>query len=100
MERFGPDLRGRDSHALHNPQHNNMKELRFDAAGGVWRVAYAFDSNRQAGLLAAGDKRAVEEKAFYERLIKIANGRLDAHEAKFQRTEQQGSSIRRRAASA
>jgi len=24
-----------------------MKELRFDAAGGVWRVAFAFDPRRK-----------------------------------------------------
>jgi hypothetical protein len=33
-----------------------MKELRFDAAGGVWRVAFAFDPRRQGVLLVAGDK--------------------------------------------
>jgi hypothetical protein len=33
-----------------------MKELRFDAAGGVWRVAFAFDPKRNAVLLIAGDK--------------------------------------------
>jgi hypothetical protein len=35
-----------------------MKELRFDAAGGVWRVAFAFDPARQAVLLVAGDREA------------------------------------------
>jgi hypothetical protein len=33
-----------------------MKELRFDADNGVWRVAFAFDPNREAILLVAGDK--------------------------------------------
>ncbi len=33
-----------------------MKELRFDAAGGVWPVAFAFDPKRNAVLLIAGDK--------------------------------------------
>jgi hypothetical protein len=36
----------------------NMKELRFDAGRGVWRVAFAFDPKRQTIRLAAGDKRA------------------------------------------
>jgi hypothetical protein len=29
-------------------KHANRKELRFDAADGVWRVAFAFDTIRQA----------------------------------------------------
>ena len=56
-----------------------MKELRFDAAGGVWRVAFAFDPRRRAILLVAGDKAGVGQQRFYERLIAKAAGRLDAH---------------------
>jgi hypothetical protein len=41
-----------------------MKELRFDAADGVWRVAFAFDPNRKAILLVAGDKSGGSEKRF------------------------------------
>jgi hypothetical protein len=33
---------------LKGSMHANMKELRFDAAGGVWRVAFAFDAKRKA----------------------------------------------------
>jgi hypothetical protein len=40
-----------------------MKELRFDAADGVWRVAFAFDPNRKAILLVAGDKSGVSAKS-------------------------------------
>ncbi|CCV08122.1 hypothetical protein MESS2_730018 [Mesorhizobium metallidurans STM 2683] len=56
-----------------------MKELRFDAADGVWRVAFAFDSQRKAILLVAGDKSGVKEKRFYKKLIEIADKRFDAH---------------------
>ena len=42
----------------------NMKELRFDADDGVWRVAFAFDTKRQAILLVAGDKSGGGEKRF------------------------------------
>ncbi len=38
-----------------------MKELRFDAADGVWRVAFAFGIRRKAILLVAGDKSGVSE---------------------------------------
>ena len=40
-----------------------MKELRFDATGGVWRVAFAFDPNRKGILLVAGDKSGGSEAA-------------------------------------
>ena len=33
-----------------------MKELRFAADGGVWRIAFAFDPEWQAIMLAGGDK--------------------------------------------
>jgi hypothetical protein len=56
--------------------HANLKELRFDAAGGVWRVAFAFDPNRKAILLVAGDKSGVSEKRFYGKLIDTADARF------------------------
>lgn len=56
-----------------------MKELRFDAADGVWRVAFAFDPERKAILLVAGDKSGKSERAFYRRLIATADRRYDAH---------------------
>jgi hypothetical protein len=56
-----------------------MKELRFSAADGEWRVAFAFDTKRKAVLLAAGDKSGVSEKRFYRELIRKADDRFDAH---------------------
>lgn len=56
-----------------------MKELRFDAGGGVWRVAFAFDPKREAILLVAGDKSGGSEKRFYRKLVKIADERFGAH---------------------
>lgn len=56
-----------------------MKELRFSAADGEWRVAFAFDPKRKAILLVAGDKSGGSEKTFYKRLITIADRRFDAH---------------------
>jgi hypothetical protein len=47
-----------------------MKELRFEADNGVWRVAYAFDPARKAILLVAGDKSGVSQKRFYKSLRK------------------------------
>jgi hypothetical protein len=55
-----------------------MKELRFDAADGVWRVAFAFGPMRKAILLVAGDKSGVSQSKFYKRLIAKADDRFDA----------------------
>ncbi len=60
-----------------------MKELRCSAAGGVWRIAFAFDPDRQAILLVGGDKSGVGEKRFYRQLIARADERFDRHLAKW-----------------
>jgi hypothetical protein len=67
---------------LKNSKHSNMKELRFDAADGVWRVAFAFDVARQAVVLVAGDKSGGGEARFYRNLVAIADKRLDDHLAR------------------
>lgn len=57
----------------------NMKELRFEAAQGVWRVAFAFDPERKAILLVAGNKRGKNQKRFYTDLIYTADNRFKNH---------------------
>lgn len=79
LEEFGPQLGRPRVDTLRGSRHANMKELRFDAGDGVWRVAFAFDPRRQATLLVAGDKSGVSGKRFYKALIKKADERLDAH---------------------
>ena len=64
---------------LNGSRHANMKELRFTADGGVWRVAFAFDPKRKAILLVAGDKSGISERRFYKQLIKKADERFDTH---------------------
>ena len=49
---------------LNGSRHANMKELRFTAADGEWRVAFGFDTKRKAILLVAGDKSWVSKKRF------------------------------------
>ncbi|SDR63789.1 hypothetical protein SAMN05519103_09037 [Rhizobiales bacterium GAS113] len=75
----GPHMKRPGTDTLKASKHANMKELRFDAAGGVWRVAYAFDPIRKAVLLVAGDKSGVSQKRFYKRLIERADERFDEH---------------------
>ena len=88
LEQFGPQLGRPRADTLNGSRHANMKELRFDAADGVWRVAFAFDPNRKAILLVAGDKSGVSEKRFYRRLIDKADARFDAHLAKIKRQKE------------
>jgi hypothetical protein len=49
------------------------------------RVAFAFDPRRRAILLAAGDKSGMSERRFYDRLLKGADARFDAHLAALER---------------
>lgn len=75
----GPQLKRPGSDTLNGSKHANMKELRFNADDGVWRVAYAFDPERKAILLVAGDKSGVSQKKFYKALIDRADARFDEH---------------------
>jgi hypothetical protein len=84
LKQFGPTLGRPRVDTLKGSRHANMKELRFDAADGVWRVAFAFDPKRQAILLAGGDKSGGSEKRFYRQLIRKADARFDAHLARIE----------------
>ncbi len=76
---FGPQLKRPRADTLNGSRHANMKELRFDADDGVWRVAFAFDPERKGILLVAGDKSGQSEKRFYRQLIAKADERFDGH---------------------
>jgi hypothetical protein len=79
LEVFGPRLGRPHADTLAGSRHANMKELRFSAGGGVWRVAFAFDPSRDGILLVAADKSGVAQKRFYAALIAKADRRFDAH---------------------
>ena len=79
LETFGPQLGRPPADTLNDSSFANMKELRFDADDGVWRVAFAFDPSRKAILLVAGDKSGVSEKRFYKVLIGKADKRYQTH---------------------
>lgn len=64
---------------LKGSRYVNMKELRFAAAGGVWRVAFAFDVSRRAVLLVAGNKSGIGQAQFYSGLIQRADKRFSTH---------------------
>jgi len=79
LRRFGPHLRRPHCDTLAGSKHANMKELRFASSGGEWRIAFAFDPERRAILLAGGSKSAVSQRQFYRDLIRLADSRFVAH---------------------
>lgn len=79
LKEYGPKLGRPHADTLNDSEYANMKELRFNADGGVWRVTYAFDPKREGILLAAGDKSGVSEKRFYKQLILKSDARYGDH---------------------
>jgi hypothetical protein len=79
LKQVGPQMKRPRSDTLNGSKHTNMKELRFEADDGVWRVAYAFDPERTGILLVAGDKSGTSQSRFYKALIKRADERFDEH---------------------
>ena len=76
---YGPQLGRPYADTLKGSKHSNMKELRFEAADGEWRAAFAFDPQRRAILLVAGDKSGGSQKLFYRRMVAKADFRFSAH---------------------
>jgi hypothetical protein len=79
LEVFGPSLGRPRVDTLKGSRYANMKELRFDSEGGVWRIAFAFDPRRRAILLVGGDKSGTGERRFYRALIRKADERFALH---------------------
>jgi hypothetical protein len=77
---FGPGLARPHVDTIKGSKLNKMKELRFRADDGAWRIAFAFDAKRQAILLVGGDKSGVSKDKFYRGLIEIAQRRFDLHQ--------------------
>lgn len=75
LAEFGPGLGRPSVDTLKGSRIANLKELRFAADSGVWRVAFAFDRRRIAVLLVMGDKRSVSESRFYKALVSKAEAR-------------------------
>jgi hypothetical protein len=84
LAKVGPLLGRPHVDTLAGSRYPNMKELRFDADDGVWRVAFAFDRQRMGILLVAGDKAGVSQKRFYKGLIAKADKRFADHLTKLE----------------
>ena len=89
LKLLGPRLARPHADTLNGSRHANMKELRADTSDKVMRIAFAFDPNRAAILLVAGDKSGVSQKRFYKQLIAKADELYDAHLARI-RAEKKG----------
>jgi hypothetical protein len=76
---YGPQLGRPHADTLKGSKYLNMKELRFNALNGEWRAAFAFDPERRAILLVAGDKSSGSSKRFYKQLIAKADRRFSDH---------------------
>ena len=79
LEREGPHLSRPFADGLAGSTYAHMKELRFQADDGVWRVAFAFDPERRAILLVAGNKAGRDQTRFYRTLIRTADARYASH---------------------
>lgn len=75
LREFGPSLGRPSVDTLKGSDYPNMKELRVDSEGGVWRIAFAFDPRRRAILLTGGNKTGVSKNRFYASLIRVADAR-------------------------
>jgi hypothetical protein len=78
LKLLGPRLARPHADTLNGSKQSNMKELRADTAEKVMRVAFAFDPDRSAILLVAGDESGVSQKRFYRQLIAKADELFDA----------------------
>lgn len=75
----GPNLGRPLVDTVTSSRHHNMKELRPGSTGrSELRVLFAFDPDRQAILLVAGDK-ASNWQRWYRKNIPVADDLLDAH---------------------
>jgi hypothetical protein len=75
----GPALPRPDADTLNGSRHANMKELRGRTSGSEIRIAFAFDPERAAILLCAGDKSGKGQRQFYKALIARADRLYDEH---------------------
>jgi hypothetical protein len=79
LKGLGPRLGRPHADTLNGSKHPNMKELRAATQEKVLRIAFAFDPNRAAVLLVAGDKSGMSQSQFYRQLIAKADRLYDAH---------------------
>ncbi len=78
-EEIGPQLGRPHVDQVKASEYKNMKELRVQVGGHPFRAFFAFDPERKAIVLCAGDKKGEDEKLFYKRMIKIADAEFTSY---------------------
>ena len=82
LREHGPQLARPYADTVYGSTHANMKELRIQSKGRPLRTLFAFDPQRTAIILCAGDK-AGNEKRFYKQLIPLADRIFTEHLEQF-----------------
>lgn len=77
LQQYGPSLPRPYADTVKGSRYSNMKELRVQHAGHPVRAFYAFDPERKAIVLCAGDKTG--DKQFYDRMISLADEVFSRH---------------------
>lgn len=87
LRTYGVNLRFPHSSGISGSRHSSMRELRVQTKGKPYRVLYAFDPERAAVLLIAGDKTGDErwydenvpqaDNLFDEYLVKLAEEKAE-----------------------
>ena len=78
LETKGPALSRPYADTIEGSNFSNMKELRIPSKGKPLRAFFAFDPNRKAILLCAGNKSG-NEKRFYKTIIPLADKEYQNH---------------------
>lgn len=76
---FGPMLGRPDVDTVAGSHFTNMKELRIQSNGRPIRAFFAFDPVRKAIVLCAGDKTGLDQRRFYQSMIKLADREYKQH---------------------
>ncbi len=77
LEERGPNLGFPHSSGINGSKHSQMRELRTQHEGRLYRTLYSFDPRRSAILLIGGDKTGNDR--WYEVNIPIADQLYDNH---------------------
>lgn len=78
LQEKGPTLSRPYADTVYGSRYSNMKELRIQSKGRPIRAFFAFDPERKAIVLCAGDK-GKNEKRFYEVMLPIADREFTLH---------------------
>lgn len=77
LEQAGPMLGRPHVDTLKGSRHGNMKELRVQHQGRPYRILFAFNPQRTAYLIIAGEKTG--DASWYEKMIPVADDIYDQH---------------------